>query len=65
VNWQWGLVLACVIVAGVYIAHTTWRTWHPKPGDCGGGCGCKSAAPAGKEPFVDSEQLGILRRPRI
>lgn len=61
-DWQWGLVLACVIVAMAYIARATWRTWHPKPGGCGGGCGCKSSASAGAESFINSEQIGVLHR---
>jgi FeoB-associated Cys-rich membrane protein len=65
VDWQWGLVLACVIAAAGYIARAAWRTWHPKPGRCGGGCGCKSPAPSGTQSFVASEQLGVLRRPRV
>jgi attachment p12 family protein len=62
VDWQSGLVLACVILAVAYMVRATWLTWHPKPGGCGGGCGCKSTAPERTESFVDSEQIGILRR---
>lgn len=61
-EWQWGFALACVIVAVMYIARATWRAWHPKPGACGGGCGCKSKAVDGTQSFVASEQLGVLRR---
>ena len=61
-SWQLAIVIVCVLVALAYIVRATWRTWHPKPGGCGGGCGCKTATPATTKSFVDSEQLGILRR---
>ena len=63
-TWQWISVFACVLLAAVYIARTAWRTWHPKPGACGGGCGSGCATPP-EEPrvtLIPSEQLTLRRR---
>jgi hypothetical protein len=61
--WQWLTVLTCVLLAAAYIARSAWRTWHPKPGGCGGGCGC--AAPSAESPqvtLIPAEQLTLRRR---
>jgi hypothetical protein len=62
IDWQLAIVIVSVVAAATYIARATWRTWHPKPGGCGGGCGCKSTASEGTDMFVDSERIGILHR---
>ena len=61
--WQWLVVLACVLLAAAYVARSMWRTWHPKPGGCGGECGC--AAPSTETPrvtMIPVEQLTVRRR---
>jgi hypothetical protein len=45
VDWQLAIVVMCVLAAAAYVARAAWRTWHPKPGSCGGGCGCAKPAP--------------------
>jgi len=62
-NWQLVLVIVCVVAAAAYVARATWRTWHPKPGACGGGCGsgCATAAPT-TETLIPVEQLTVRRR---
>lgn len=64
-EWQAGIVVACVVLAVVYIARATWRTWHPKPGGCGGGCGCATAVPPAAEriTLIPADQLTVRRRP--
>ncbi|HEY1379176.1 MAG TPA: FeoB-associated Cys-rich membrane protein [Gemmataceae bacterium] len=65
-DWQWVVVLACVLVAAAYVARRAWRTWHPKPGSCGGGCGSGCAAPA-EEPrvtMIPADQLTLRKRVR-
>ena len=66
--WQWLIVLACILLAVAYIARSTWRTWHPKPGGCGGGCGCSQASGAASAPrdaevtLIPLDQLTVRRR---
>jgi hypothetical protein len=61
--WQWMIVLVCVAVAAAYVARAAWRTWHPKPGGCGGGCGCaKPIETTGKETLIPAESLRLRRR---
>jgi FeoB-associated Cys-rich membrane protein len=65
VDWQWIAVLACVLLAAAYVARRAWRTWHPKPGSCGGGCGSGCAAPKShesSEAFISADQLTLRRR---
>ena len=64
-DWQLVIVIACVAAAVAYVARATWRTWHPKPGACGGGCGCaKPAPPAESEArLIPVEQVTLRRRP--
>jgi hypothetical protein len=62
-NWQWYIVLACVLFAAAYIARSAWRTWHPKPGGCGGGCGCATAkTDEPKITLIPADQLTVRRR---
>ena len=64
-DWQWIVVLTTVVVAAAYIARAAWRTWHPKPGVCGGGCGCATAnKDAVRETLIPLEQLTVRRRAR-
>jgi hypothetical protein len=70
VDWQWIAVLACVLLAGAYVARAAWRTWHPKPGTCGGGCGggCAGDPQAGtpaaapRVTIIPADQLKVRRR---
>jgi hypothetical protein len=70
VDWQWLIVLACVVLASAYVARRAWRTWHPKPGACGGGCGtgCASDPRAGtpeeapRATLIPADQLKVRRR---
>ena len=64
-DWQIGLTFAGVALAGAYLARAAWRTWHPKPGGCGGGCGCATAVPPAAEriTLIPAEQLTVRRRP--
>lgn len=60
--WQWIIVLACVALATAYIARAAWRTWHPKPGGCGGGCGCATSnKEVPRETLITVEQLRVRR----
>ncbi len=65
-DWQFGVVLLCVLLAAGYVTRAAWRTWHPKPGGCGGGCGTGCATPAAadapKVTLIPAEQLTVRRR---
>ena len=61
-DWQWLIVLACVLVATTYVARRAWRTWHPKAGACGGGCGCAAPAEAPRVTLIPADQLKVRRR---
>ena len=64
-DWQWIVVLACVLLAVAYVAVRAWRTWHPKAGACGGGCGSGCATPADvarHETFISVDQVVVRRR---
>jgi FeoB-associated Cys-rich membrane protein len=60
--WQWLVVLTCVLLAAAYIARAAWRTWHPKAGGCGGGCGCAKPADAPKVTLIPADELTVRRR---
>jgi hypothetical protein len=60
--WQWLVVLLCVALAAAYVVRAAWRTWRPKPGGCGGGCGCAAQAAPPKETLIPSDQLTLRRR---
>jgi len=65
VDWQLAIVIACVIAAAAYVTRATWRTWHPKPGACGGGCGCAKSAPPTTDTevrLIPVEQVTLRRR---
>ena len=38
-DWQTAIALACVAVAGAFMARRGWRYLHPVEGACGSGCG--------------------------
>jgi hypothetical protein len=61
--WQWLLVSICVLLAVAYVARAVWRTWHPKAGSCGGGCGCATPAETPRVTIIPEEQLTVRRRP--
>jgi hypothetical protein len=61
--WQWLVVLACVLFAAAYVARSAWRTWHPKPGNCSGGCGCATTNDeTSLVTLIPAEQLKVRRR---
>jgi hypothetical protein len=60
--WQWLVVSICVTLALAYIVRVAWRTWRPKAGGCGNGCGCGTTAGAEKATIIPSEQLTLRRR---
>jgi hypothetical protein len=64
VGWQWLVVAVCVLLAAAYVARAAWRTWHPKPGACGGGCGSGCAAPAEipESKLIPADQVRLRRR---
>lgn len=55
------LVALTAVVAGVYLARQTWRTWTAS--GCNKGCGCTSAktAPAG---LISAEDLTVRVKQR-
>ena len=59
-TWQWLIVLLCIAAAAAYIARSAWRTWRPKAGGCGGGCGC--AAEPSKETLIPADQLKVRQQ---
>jgi len=63
-DWQWIVVLACILSAGAYVARRAWRTWRPKAGTCAGGCGsgCATAVEAPRVTLIPADQLKVRRR---
>jgi hypothetical protein len=66
-SWQWPLVILVIVLAAVYLARQTWRTWTgSKSGGCGGGCSCSKATATPNQDgvtLVPVEQVKLLRRP--
>jgi hypothetical protein len=66
VDWQLAAVIVCILAAAAYVARAAWRTWHPKPGSCGGGCGsgCASttAPPEPRATLIPLDQVADRRR---
>ena len=61
-DWQWALVLACVVMAAAYVVRAAYRLWRPRAGSCGGSCGCGATAEADKVTIVPPERLTLRRR---
>jgi hypothetical protein len=65
-DWQLPLVILCTVLAALYVAQRTWRTWSGRGGSCGG-CKCNSTPPAasGAKPLISRDELtSRLRRPQ-
>lgn len=54
-----------VVLAGVYLLRTAWRTWAARSG-CGGGCGCGKTVIGSEETkpetFIPVQQLTLRGR---
>jgi hypothetical protein len=63
VDWQWIIVLTCVLMAAAYVGRAAWRTWRPKASGCGGcGTGCATPAEADRVTMIPADQLKVHRR---
>jgi hypothetical protein len=63
-DWQLLFVFVLVLLATLYLARRTLRTWRGKSGGCGP-CKCPSAAPskpAGAQTWIPVEQLQMRSR---
>jgi hypothetical protein len=58
-DWQMSIVVVLIAAAAVYVGRTSWRTWLPPKGQCGGGCGCHQQATNKSDALIPSDQLTV------
>ena len=58
------LTIVGLLVAGsvLYLIRVMSRPWRPGKGNCGGGCGCKTAQAPKTDSFIPSHEIVMRKR---